>query len=227
MIRGQESENFMRPITKYCYKEEKMSEKEKMLAGKIYDPTDEELTMLRTKAHRLSQHYNTLFEDDDLRNTIIDELIPSKGEGLYLQGPIYFDYGIFTSFGKNCYANFNFTVLDVCPVNIGSNVFFGPNCSLMTPMHPLRWQERNIKFKDDKTAYDDEYAKPINIGDNCWIAANAVITGGVTIGEGCVIGAGSVVTKDIPANSLAAGNPCKVIREINEKDSIKYKKELF
>ena len=204
-----------------------MSEKEKMLVGKIYDPTDEELTILRTKAHRLSQHYNTLFEDDDLRNTIIDELIPSKGEGLYLQGPIYFDYGIFTSFGKNCYANFNFTVLDVCPVNIGSNVFFGPNCSLMTPMHPLRWQERNIKFKDDKTAYDDEYAKPISIGDNCWIAANVVITGGVTIGEGCVIGAGSVVTKDIPANSLVAGNPCKVIREINEKDSIKYKKELF
>lgn len=204
-----------------------MSEKEKMLAGKIYDPTDEELTILRTKAHRLSQHYNTLFEDDDLRNTIIDELIPSKGEGLYLQGPIYFDYGIFTSFGKNCYANFNFTVLDVCPVNIGSNVFFGPNCSLMTLLHPLRWQERNIKFKDDKTAYDDEYAKPINIGDNCWISANVVITGGVTIGEGCVIGAGSVVTKDIPANSLAAGNPCKVIREINEKDSIKYKKELF
>ena len=204
-----------------------MSEKEKMLAGKIYDPTDEELTMLRTKAHRLSQHYNTLFEDDNLRNTIIDELIPNKGEGLYLQGPIYFDYGIFTSFGKNCYANFNFTVLDVCPVNIGSNVFFGPNCSLMTPMHPLRWQERNIKFKDDKKAYDDEYAKPISIGDNCWIAANVVITGGVTIGEGCVIGAGSVVTKDIPANSLAAGNPCKVIREINEKDSIKYKKELF
>lgn len=204
-----------------------MSEKEKMLAGKIYDPTDEELTILRTKAHRLSQHYNTLFEDDNLRNTIIDELIPSKGEGLYLQGPIYFDYGIFTSFGKNCYVNFNFTVLDVCPVNIGSNVFFGPNCSLMTPLHPLRWQERNIKFKDDKTAYDDEYAKPINIGDNCWISANVVITGGVTIGEGCVIGAGSVVTKDIPANSLVAGNPCKVIREINEKDSIKYKKELF
>ena len=204
-----------------------MSEKEKMLEGKIYDPTDEELTILRTKAHRLSQHYNTLFEDDDLRNTIIDELIPNKGEGLYLQGPIYFDYGIFTSFGKNCYANLNFTVLDVCPVNIGSNVFFGPNCSLMTPLHPLRWQERNIKFKDDKTAYDDEYAKPINIGDNCWISANVVITGGVTIGEGCVIGAGSVVTKDIPANSLAAGNPCKVIREINEKDSIKYKKELF
>ncbi len=204
-----------------------MNEKEKMLTGKIYDPTDEELTKLRTKAHRLSQRYNTLFEDDELRDTVIDELIPNKGKGVYLQGPVYFDYGVFTSFGENCYANFNFTVLDVCPVNIGNNVFFGPNCSLMTPMHPFRWQERNIKFKEDGTAYGDEYAKPINIGDNCWIAANVVITGGVTIGEGCVIGAGSVVTRDIPANSLASGNPCKVIREITEKDSIKYKSELF
>ena len=204
-----------------------MNEKEKMLAGKIYDPTDEELTRLRTKAHRLSQRYNTLFEDDELRDIVIDELIPNKGKGVYLQGPVYFDYGIFTSFGENCYANFNFTVLDVCPVNIGNNVFFGPNCSLMTPMHPFRWQERNIKFKEDGTAYDDEYAKPINIGDNCWIAANVVITGGVTIGEGCVIGAGSVVIRNIPANSLASGNPCKVIREITEKDSIKYKSKLF
>lgn len=204
-----------------------MNEKEKMLAGKIYDPTDEELTKLRTKAHRLSQRYNTLFEDDELRDIVIDELIPNKGKGVYLQGPVYFDYGVFTSFGENCYANFNFTVLDVCPVNIGNNVFFGPNCSLMTPMHPFRWQERNIKFKEDGTAYGDEYAKPINIGDNCWIAANVVITGGVTIGEGCVIGAGSVVTRNIPANSLASGNPCKVIREITEKDSIKYKSELF
>ena len=204
-----------------------MNEKEKMLAGKIYDPTDEELTKLRTKAHRLSQRYTTFFEDDELRDTVIDELIPNKGKGVYLQGPVYFDYGVFTSFGENCYANFNFTVLDVCPVNIGNNVFFGPNCSLMTPMHPFRWQERNIKFKEDGTVYGDEYAKPINIGDNCWIAANVVITGGVTIGEGCVIGAGSVVTRNIPANSLASGNPCKVIREITEKDSIKYKSELF
>ena len=204
-----------------------MNEKENMLGGMIYDPTDEELTRLRTKAHRLSQRYNTLFEDDELRDIVIDELIPNKGKGVYLQGPVYFDYGICTSFGENCYANFNFTVLDVCPVNIGNNVFFGPNCSLMTPVHPFRWQERNIKFKEDGTAYDDEYAKPINIGDNCWIAANVVITGGVTIGEGCVIGAGSVVTRDIPANSLASGNPCKVIREITEKDSIKYKSKLF
>ena len=204
-----------------------MTEKEKMLAGKIYDPTDEELVRLRRNAHKLSHQYNVLFEDDSLRDSIIDKLIPNKGVGLYLHGPIYFDYGMFTSFGENCYANFNFTVLDVCPVNIGDNVFFGPNCSLMTPVHPLRWQERNIKFKEDGSAYDDEYGKPITIGSNCWIAANVVITGGVTIGEGCVIGAGSVVTRDIPAHSLAAGNPCQVIRQITEKDSIKYKSELY
>ena len=204
-----------------------MTEKEKMLAGKIYDPTDEELVRLRRNAHKLSHQYNALFEDDSLRDSIIDKLIPNKGVGLYLHGPIYFDYGMFTSFGENCYANFNFTVLDVCPVNIGDNVFFGPNCSLMTSVHPLRWQERNIKFKEDGSAYDDEYGKPITIGSNCWIAANVVIKGGVTIGEGSVIAAGSVVTKDIPTNSLAAGNPCRVIREITEEDSIKYKSELY
>ena len=133
-----------------------MTEKEKMLAGKIYDPSNEELAEMRVKAHKLSQRYNFLYEDDNERKTIIDELIPHKGEGLFLQGPIYFDYGVFTSFGKNCYANFNFTVLDTCPVNIGDNVFFGPNCTIATPVHPFRWQERNIKFKEDGTAYDDE-----------------------------------------------------------------------
>ena len=91
----------------------------------------------------------------------------------------------------------------------------------------MRWQERTIKYKEDVTAYDDEYGKPITIGANCWIASNVVITGGVTIGEGCVIGVGSVVTRDIPPNSLAVGNPCRVIREITEEDSVKYRKELF
>ena len=204
-----------------------MTEKEKMLAGKIYDPSNEELAGLRVRAHKLCQQYNSLYEDDIIRQTIVDKLIPNHGEGLFLQGPIYFDYGVFTTFGKNCYTNFNFTVLDTCPVTIGDNVFFGPNCTIATPVHPFRWQERNMKYKENGEAYDDEYAKPITIKSNCWIASNVVIAGGVTIGEGCVIGAGSVVTRDIPPNSLAAGNPCRVIREITEKDSIKYKTELF
>ena len=101
-----------------------MTEKEKMLVGKIYDPTDETILELRIKAHKLSTQYNSLFEDDEKRQTILNELIPEQGENLFLQGPIYFDYGVFTSFGKNCYANFNLTVLDTCPVHIGDNVFF-------------------------------------------------------------------------------------------------------
>ena len=205
-----------------------MTEKEKMLAGKIYDTSDKELAAMRLKAHKLSERYNSVFEDEeDIRNKILSELIPNIGKGTYIQGPIQFDYGAFTTFGENCYANFNFTVLDICPVTIGDNVFFGPNCMLATPVHPFRYQERNIKYKEDGTAYDDEYAKPITIGSNCWLASNVVVIGGVTIGEGCVIGAGSVVTRDIPANSLAAGNPCRVIREITKENSIKYKKELF
>ena len=204
-----------------------MTEKEKMLAGKIYDPTDETLVMLRLKAHKLSQRYNQLEEDDPKRNEILEELVPHHGANLFLQGPIQFDYGVFTFFGENCYANFNFTVLDTCPVHIGNNVFFGPNCTIATPVHPLRYQERNIKFKENGMAYDDEYGKPTIVGKNCWIASNVVIVGGVTIGEGSVIGANSVVTHDIPAHSLAAGNPCRVIREITEQDSIKYKPELF
>ncbi len=205
-----------------------MSEKEKMLAGKIYDPSDKVLTALRLNAHKLSQQYNNTTEDEEVKRAkILDELVPCHGKGLVLQGPVYFDYGVFTSLGENVYANFNFTVLDTCPVSIGDNVYFGINCTVATPLHPFRWQERNVKFKEDGSAYDDEYGKPVVIGANCWIASNVVITGGVTVGEGCVIGAGSIVTRDIPPNSLAAGNPCKVIREITEKDSLKYRQELF
>lgn len=205
-----------------------MTEKEKMLAGKIYDPSDKELAELRAKAHDLSYRYNNTSEtDEETRKEIMDKLMPMLGTGSYLQGPIYFDYGIFTTMGNYCYANFNLTVLDTCPVRIGDNVFFGPNCTIATPMHPFRWQERNMKRKADGTIHGDEYGKPITIGSNCWIASNVVITGGVTIGDGCVIGAGSVVTKDIPPNCLAAGNPCRVIREITEQDSTQNLANLF
>lgn len=195
-----------------------MTEREKMLAGMLYDPSDTELAELRKKAHALSTRYNMLTEDDPERGKIVSELVPNMGERGFVQGPVQFDYGVFTEIGDNFYANFNLTVLDCCKVTIGDNVMIGPNVSILTPVHPLCWQDRNMRFKPDGSPYDLEYAKPITIGSNCWIAGNVTICGGVTIGSGCVIGAGSVVTRDIPENSLAVGNPCRVIREITEAD---------
>lgn len=205
-----------------------MSEKEKMLAGKIYDTSDEGLALRRTETHKLCKRYNDTVEDEtEKRTEILDQLLPNKGNGVYLQGPVYFDYGIFTSVGKNFYANFNLTIIDCCKVTIGDDVLIGPNVSIVTPVHPLRYQDRNMRVKEDGTVFDYEYAKPITVGNNCWVASNVTIIGGVHIGNGCVIGAGSVVTRDIPDNSLAVGNPCKVIREITEKDAIELKKDLF
>lgn len=194
-----------------------MSEREKMLNGKPYNPADKELTSLRIAAHRLSQQYNLTEEtEEEKRKEILDALLPEHGEGIFLQGPIQFDYGVFTKVGKNFYANFNLTVLDTCPVNIGDNVFFGPNCTIATALHFFDPIERRMRTHEDGTLYDIEYGKPVVIGKDCWIASNVVICAGVTIGDNCVIGAGSVVTRDIPANSLAAGNPCKVIRKIDD-----------
>ncbi len=195
-------------------------EKKKMLEGKLYNPNDKELVNERKKCHRLCLEYNLLFEDNPRRNDILNELGIKLGKNIFLQGPIYFDYGFNISFGDNSYANFNLTILDTCKVSVGKDVFIGPNVSLVTPIHPLRYQERNIRYLDNGSFSDLEYGKEIIIEDNCWIASNVVICGGVTIGEGSVIGAGSVVVKSIPKNSLAAGNPCRVIREINEKDKI-------
>lgn len=198
-----------------------MTEKEKMIAGKIYDPSAEELGKGRAKAHRLCTDYNhTYEEEEEKRFAILKELIPDCGKGVYLQGPIQFDYGYNTSIGENSYANFNFTVLDCSTVTIGRDVFFGPNVSLVTPLHPYLPEERRMRLKEDGSAYDLEYAKPIVIGDDCWFGSNVTVIGGVTIGSGTIIGAGSVVTKDIPSGVLAAGNPCKVIRKITEEDSI-------
>ena len=204
-----------------------MTEKEKMLAGKIYDPSEPELVGLRQKAHRLCLEYNQLPETDKKRDELMRELGVAGGENAYFQGPVQFDFGCFTTVGEGFYANFNFTCVDCCPVTIGDNVFVGPNVSLLTPVHPFRWQDRNPYKKPDGTVTDKEYARPITIGDNCWIAGNVSVCGGVTIGEGSVIGAGSVVTRDIPPHSLAAGVPCRVIREITEADSLESHPELF
>ena len=206
-----------------------MTEKEKMLSGKIYDPSDDVLVEERKKAHILCKKYNDTFEDEtERRAEILDKLIPQHGENLCLQGPVQIDYGINTTFGDNCYANFNLTILDTCPVKIGNNVFIGPNVSFLTPLHPLCYQYRNMYVHSEKGCLTNmEYGAPITIGDNVWIAGNVTIIGGVTIGSGSVIGAGSVVTHSITENVVAFGNPCKVYRAITDEDRIELKKELF
>lgn len=204
-----------------------MTEKEKMLAGKIYDPSDPELEELRVRAHALSMEYTRLPETDERRAGLINELVGSVGENTVLLAPVQFDYGCFTSVGSRSFVNFNLTCVDCCPVTIGDDVFIGPNVSLLTPVHPLCSRDRALYQKPDGGWTDKEYAKPIVIEDKCWLAGNVTVCGGVTIGEGSVIGAGSVVTRDIPPYSFAAGVPCRVIREITDEDSLENHPELF
>ena len=206
-----------------------MTEKEKMFAGKIYDPFSDGMPGERVRAHILCKAYNDTTEaDGEERQKILDELMPNRGENVYLQGPIYFDFGTHISMGNGSFANFNFTVLDEGNVEIGRNVFIGPNVSLLTPIHPLRYQERNA-FYNEKTGCmtNLERAGSVVIEDNCWLGGGVTVCPGVTIGEGCVIGAGSVVTRDIPPHSLAAGVPCRVLRPITEADSVERHPEYF
>lgn len=208
------------PIPPVELRTPRRSEREEMLDGKLYNPADPELTALRERAGDLCTQFNALPRGDhETRAAVLDELLPRHGENLDILGPVFFDYGVHTTVGDRVFANFNFTVLDCAPVTIGDDVLFGPNVSLLPPMHPLRWQDRNVRKAADGSYYDYEYGRPIVIGSNCWFGGNVTVLGGVTIGEGCVIGAGSVVTKDIPPHSVAVGNPARVIRTISDADA--------
>lgn len=195
-----------------------MTEEDKIFEGKLFNPRSKELRDIKHKAHTLCQKYNALNEYDENRALIIKDFIGAIGEKYYFQGPIQFNYGSHTFIGENFFANFNLTVMDDARIYIGDNVAFGPNVSLMATTHPLIASER-FKLDEDGNQYMAEYAEEIHIGNNVWIACNAVVLGGVHIGNNVVIGAGSVVTKDIPDNYLAYGDPCKPIRLITEKDS--------
>lgn len=204
------------------------SEEKKIMAGILFAPGDPELRALKLKAHKLNLDYNCLYEDRrEERNAILQDLLGSIGEGTFLQGPITFHYGCHTRIGRNVFINFNFTVQDDAMVTIGDDCNFGPNVTIVTPVHPMLPGERKALLDKDGNLCHLCYAKPVSIGHDCWFGANVVVCPGVTIGDNVVIGAGSVVTRDIPSDCFAAGNPARVIRPITESDSMKYKPEIL
>jgi acetyltransferase-like isoleucine patch superfamily enzyme len=195
-----------------------MNEKEKSAKGLLYDANyDETLIEERQQCKDVLYAHNHLLPSKlEERQTIIRQLLGKTAKSFLIEQPFYCDYGYNIEIGENFYSNFNCTILDGAKVTFGDNVFIAPNCGFYTAGHPLDVEQRNQGL---------EYAYPITVGNNVWIGAQVAVMPGVTIGDNTVIGAGSVVTKDIPAGVVAAGNPCRVIREITEADSKKYRKE--
>jgi acetyltransferase-like isoleucine patch superfamily enzyme len=187
------------------------SEKEKMLNGKLYQAFDDNLFNERQQAKQLLFGFNSLSPvATDERDYLIRRLLGKTGKEFYIEPPFRCDYGYNIELGENFYANYNLIILDCAKVVIGDNVFIGPNTGIYTAGHPINHAERNNGF---------EFAYPVTIGNNVWLGGHVVINPGVTIGNNSVIGSGSVVTKDIPAGVVAAGNPCKVIRAVNQSEA--------
>ena len=185
------------------------SEWQKMVSGELYDPGDEELVQARRRARGLLRELNALKdEQEDERRGILASLFGKGGESARVQPPFYCDYGTNIELGKHVFFNFNCVVLDVARVSIGDYSIFAPAVQIYTATHPLDAELRRTR----------EYGKPVVIGSDVWVGGGAIILPGVTIGSRTVIGAGSVVTRDIPDDVVAAGNPCRVIREITEQD---------
>jgi maltose O-acetyltransferase len=184
-----------------------MSERQKMLAGELYDPLDVELVAARERARDLCRALNATLESQQAaRRKILNALFAKGGETVWMQPPFYCDYGSNIELGERVFFNYNCVVLDVCRVRIGDYTLFGPAVQIYTPMHPLNAEVRRKQ----------EYGKPVEIGSDVWVGGGALILPGVRIGVRAVIGAGSVVTHDIPEGVFAAGNPCCVIRQITE-----------
>ena len=189
-----------------------MTEKEKMLAEMLYDSHDPELQADADRSRMLTRLFNnTTEEQKEYRVSLLKQLFGSTGEHIHIEPPFRCDYGCNIYIGESFYANFDCIILDVAKVTIGKNCLFGPRVCVYTPGHSIDAEERNSGI---------EFGKAVTIGDNVWIGGSAVINPGVTIGNNVVIGSGSVVTHDIPDNVVAAGNPCRVIRPITDKDKI-------
>jgi maltose O-acetyltransferase len=179
--------------------------REKMLAGELYDPLDPELVAARERARNLCQDLNATREADQAgRRRILRELFAAGGDDLSLQPPFFCDYGSNIHLGSKCFFNFNCIILDVCEVRIGDYAFFGPAVQIYTATHPMDYELRRTQ----------EFGKPVQIGHDVWVGGGAIICPGVTIGSRTVIGAGSVITRDIPDDVFAAGNPCRLIRTL-------------
>ena len=196
--------------------------------GLLFSPAEPWRKERKLKTHNLNMDFNRLYENQtEERNAVLKEILGELNEGVFIQGPITFHYGNHTKIGKGTFINFNFTCQDDAKVTIGERCNFGPNTTIVTPMHPMVASERRLLRCPDGTEKRLCWALPVNIGNDCWFGANVVVCPGVTIGDNCVIGAGSVVTHSIPSNTFAAGNPCRVIREITEADSLTLKPEIL
>lgn len=195
-----------------------MTAKERMQSGKLYFCTDEEIANEQTQCLEILYDYNhTRPSESQKREQILKKLLAEIGENCYIEPPLHANWGKYTHFGSNVYANFNLTLVDNTDIFVGDNVMIGPNVVIATAGHPvnpaLRLQAAQFNIS-------------VHIGNNVWIGAGAIVLPGVHIGDNSVIGAGSIVTKDIPANVVAVGNPCRVLREINERDQTFYYKDL-
>ena len=205
-----------------------VKEEERIFQGIVFCPGDPELVALKLRTHNLNVDYNNTYEDEyEKRAAILGEILGEMGGGTRIQGPIAFHYGKHTKIGRNFFGNFNLTIQDDGEVTIGDRCNFGPNVTIVTPIHPMVPEERNALLGPDGKPKRLCYAKPVHIGSDVWLGANVVVCPGVTIEDGCVIGAGAVVTRDIPPRTFAAGNPCRVIREITEQDSMAHKPEIL
>ena len=183
------------------------TEREKMLRGELYDPTDPELVADRKAARALTRRLNRTTEaETDRRRELLADLFGTVGEECYLELPFRCDYGYNIHVGDSFFANFGCVVLDVCRVEIGRNCMLGPGVHIYTATHPLDASERVAGL---------EYGKPVTIGDDVWIGGRAVLNPGVTVGDGSVIGSGAVVTEDVPANAVVQGNPATVVKELD------------
>lgn len=191
-----------------------MTEREKMLAGELYDCGDKELLYQWHKAKDLAREYNNLKSDDHInKERILTELLGKRGKNIWITAPFYVDYGNNIYFGDNCEVNMNCTFLDDNKIIIGDNALIAPNVQIYTAFHPTNAKDRFGEKTDNGFKFCKTITAPVKIGNDVWIGGGSVILPGVTIGDNVTIGAGSVVTKSIPSNTIAYGNPCTIIRE--------------